>query len=126
MIEIGINFIQRKLLNIAMNKIETENSTYNFEVKEIPTVTSGMCYAIIPKGMTMQPYEDTMLLLIAKNTTLQNTEMTKVTIQISSNDSYHTIIQKIAQKNIISMKIDYISFYIMQLSTSKHLLQVGK
>ena len=104
-IELGINFFQRSLLSIGMNKIETENSIYNFEVKEIPTVTSGMCYAIIPKGMTMQPYEDTMLLLIAKNTTLENTEMTKVTIQISSNDSYHTIIQKInGMKNSILEK----------------------
>ena len=88
-----------------MNKIETENSTYNIEVKEIPTITSGMCYAIVPIGMTMQPYEDTMLLLIAKNTTLENTEMTKVAIQISSNDSYHTIIQKInGMKNSILEK----------------------
>ena len=104
-IEIGINFIQRKLLNIGMNKIETENSTYNFEVKEIPTVTSGMCYAIVPIGMTMQPYEDAMLLLIAKNTTLENTEMTKVTMQISSNDSYNTMIHKInGMKNSILEK----------------------
>ena len=104
-IGLGINFYQRNLLNIGMNKIETENSIYNFEVKEIPTVTSGMCYAIVPIGMTMQPYEDTMLLLIAKNTTLENTEMTKVTIQISSNDSYNTIIHKInGMKNSILEK----------------------
>ena len=104
-IGLGINFFQHNLLNIGMNKIETENSIYNFEVKEIPTVTSGMCYAIVPIGMTMQPYEDTMFLLIAKNTTLENTEMTKVTIQISSNDSYNTIIHKInGMKNSIFEK----------------------
>ena len=38
-------------LNIGMNELKTENSIYKFEVKEIPTHISGMCYAIFPMGI---------------------------------------------------------------------------
>ena len=84
------------LLNVGMNEVKTENSIYKFEVKEIPTHVSGMCYAIIPIGISMQPDEDTMLIYVARNNTLDNEEMTKVTIQISSNDSYVTILYKVS------------------------------
>ena len=82
-------------LKLGMNEIETENSIYKYEVKEMPA-TKGMCYAIIPMGVSMQPYEGTMLVAIARNNTLNNEEMTKVTIQISSNDTYNTVVHKIS------------------------------
>ena len=82
-------------LKLGMNEIETGNSINKFEVKEMPAIL-GMCYAIIPMGVSIQPYEETMLVAIAKNNTLHNEEMTKVTIQISSNDTYNTVIHKIS------------------------------
>ena len=82
-------------LKLGLNEIETENSIYEYEVKEIPA-NMGMCYAIIPMGVSMQPYEETMLVVIARNNTLNNEEMTKVNIQISSNDTYNTVVHKIS------------------------------
>ena len=98
--KIGLSLLMSELsepmyLKLGMNEIETENSIYKYEVKEIPA-TIGMCYAIIPMGVSMQPYEGTMLLAIARNNTLNNEEMTKVTIQISSNDTYNTVVHKIS------------------------------
>ena len=82
-------------LKVGMNQIETENSVYKYEVKEIPA-TIGMCYAIIPMGISMLSYKETMLVAIARNNTLNNEEMTKVTVQISSNDTYNTVLHKIS------------------------------
>ena len=82
-------------LKLGLNEIETKNSIYKYEVKEI-VGTRGMCYAIIPMGVSMQPYEGTMLVAIARNKTLTNEEMTKVSIQISSNDTYNTVVHKIS------------------------------
>ena len=39
------------LLKAGMNEINTGISIYKFEVKEIPTHITGMCYAIIPIGI---------------------------------------------------------------------------
>ena len=39
----------------------------------------------------MQPYEETLLLAIARNECADNKEMEKVILQISSNDTYSTI-----------------------------------
>ena len=52
----------------------------------------------------MQPYQDTLMVLIAKNDTLDNKEMTRVTIQISSNDTYNALTHKIsgAKNNVRS------------------------
>ena len=44
----------------------------------------------------MQPYQDTTVVLIAKNNTLNNDEMTSVTIQISSNDTYNALLHKMS------------------------------
>ena len=41
------------LLKLGMNEIKTEDSIYKFEVKEIPTHTHGMCFAIIPIGISI-------------------------------------------------------------------------
>ena len=99
--KIGLSLLMSELsepmyLKLGMNEIETENSIiYKYEVKKIPT-TIGMCYAIIPMEVSLLPYEGTMLLVIARNNTLNNEEMTKVTIQISSNDTYNTVSHKIS------------------------------
>ena len=83
------------LLNIGKNEIKTEDSIDKFEVKEFPTHISGMCYTIFPIGVSMQPDEETMLIYIARNNTLNTEEMTKVAIQISSNDTYNTIVHNV-------------------------------
>ena len=44
----------------------------------------------------MQPYQDTTVVLIAKNNTLNNDEMTSLTIQISSNDTYNALLHKMS------------------------------
>ena len=41
-------------LNLGMNEIKTENSIHKFEVKEIPSNLFGMCYAIIPMGISIR------------------------------------------------------------------------
>ena len=40
-------------LKLGMNEIKTGNSVYKFEVKEFPTNIVGMCYAIIPMGISI-------------------------------------------------------------------------
>ena len=42
-----------QVLKLGMNEIKTEDSIYKFEVKEIPTHVYGMCYAIIPMGISI-------------------------------------------------------------------------
>ena len=41
-------------LKLRMNEIKTDFSIYQFEVKEIPTIFFGMCYAIIPMGISIR------------------------------------------------------------------------
>ena len=40
-------------LKLGMNEIKTENSIYRLEVKEFPTNLVGMCYVIIPTGISI-------------------------------------------------------------------------
>ena len=40
-------------LKLGMNEIKTENSIYKLEVKEFPTNLVGMCYVIIPTGISI-------------------------------------------------------------------------
>ena len=42
-----------QVLKLGMNEIKTEDSVYKFEVKEFPTHLHGMCYAIIPMGISI-------------------------------------------------------------------------
>ena len=40
-------------LKLGINEIKAGNSIYKFEVKEIPTNIVGVCYAIIPMGISI-------------------------------------------------------------------------
>ena len=40
-------------LKLGINEIKTENSIYKLEVREFPTNIVGMCYAIIPIGISI-------------------------------------------------------------------------
>ena len=44
----------------------------------------------------MQPYQESMVVLVARNNTLNNDEMTSVTMQISSNDTYNALLHKMS------------------------------
>mgnify|MGYP002053348083 FL=1 len=66
------------LLNVGRNEIKTENSIHQLEVKEMPTLMSGMCYVIIPMGIYLKPYEEWMQIIVARNNTGDNEEMKKV------------------------------------------------
>ena len=44
----------------------------------------------------MQPYQESMVVLVARNNTLNNDEMTSVTIQISSNETYNALLHKMS------------------------------
>ena len=95
-IRVSLKFVEPTLLKLGMNEIKIENSIYKFEVKEMPTQTSGMCYVIIPMGISLQPYKESMFIGIVRNETTENKEMTKVDIQISSNDTYLTFDHKVS------------------------------
>ena len=99
------------LLNVGSNEIKVKNSIYKFKVKEIPTQSYGMCYAIIPNGMFLRPYKETMYIAIARNVTADGKEMKKVTIQISSNDTYDTINQSISGMKNMKIERDLTSGY---------------
>ena len=75
------------LLNFGINEIISKDFTYKFEVREVPTFVYGMCYAIIPIDIYLQPFADFIPFIIAKNNTENNKEMEEVTIQISSKGS---------------------------------------
>ena len=57
----------------------------------------------------MQPYQDQVMVLIARNDTLDNNEMTRVTIQISSNDTYNALIHKISGSKNSVLETDFTS-----------------
>ena len=57
----------------------------------------------------MQPYQDTFVVLVARNNTLNNEEMTRVTIQISSNDTYNTLVHKISGIKKSILETDFTS-----------------
>ena len=97
------------LLKVGVNEIKTENTIYKFEVKESPTQSYGMCYAIISMGMSLRPYKETMFLAIAKNNTEDNKEMKKVVIQITSNDTFYTINQSISGMKNKKIELEFTS-----------------
>ena len=90
-----------------MNEIVTGEAITKYDVKEISTL-NGMCYIIIPKEIFMTPYVDSLTLLIAKNSTLNKDKMDEVMVQISSNETFHTIFQPVPAINneIFSIKFD--------------------
>ena len=56
----------------------------------------------------MQPYQEMMVVLVARNNTLNN-EMTRVNIQISSNDTYNALIHTISGVKNSILETDFTS-----------------
>ena len=53
-IGVGLSISEPTLLELGINEIKTEDSIYKYEVKEIPSHIYGMCYAIIPIGISIR------------------------------------------------------------------------
>ena len=75
-----------------MNEIVTGRGIRKYDVKEFTSLNYGMCYIIIPKEIFMTPYLDYLKILVAKNDTSKKDKMEKVMVQISLNNTFHTII----------------------------------
>ena len=82
-------------LKVGMNEIIKDKTINKYQVKESFTETYGMCYSIIPIETFMIPYVDTFSILIARNITFWRDELDTVVIQISSKDTYHTLLNDI-------------------------------
>ena len=82
-------------LKIGMNEVQKENTINKYKVIESFTETYGICYSIIPMENFMVPYVDTFSMLIARNVNFWRDESDTVVIQISSKDTYHTILNDI-------------------------------
>ena len=80
-----------KSLMLGMNEIVAGKAIKKYDVKEVPTSAYGICYAIIPNDIFMKPYVDRLTLLLAKNNTSKEDKMDEIMVQISSNDTLHTI-----------------------------------
>ena len=86
-------FFKLTTLHIGINDIMEGKNAYKFEVKEsVWTMDHGQCYIIIPDQVFLRPYEDYLSLSIAKNNTPDNDELRKIKIQISSKDTFNTLI----------------------------------
>ena len=97
-----------KSLKVGMNEIVTGKIVTKYDVKEISTPTYGMCYIIIPSEIFMTPYVDYLTLLVAKNSTLNKDKIDEVMVQISSNDTFPTIMDSAPaiDNEVISMEFD--------------------
>ena len=82
-------------LKVGMNEIIKGNTINKYQVKESFTETYGICYSIIPNEAFMIPYVDTFSILIARNITFWRDAFDTVVIQISSKDTFHTILNDI-------------------------------
>ena len=79
-------------MTIGINEIVTGRGLRKYDVKEFTSINYGMCYIIIPNEIFMTPYIDYLNLLVAKNDTSKKDKMEKVMVQISSNNTFHTIL----------------------------------
>ena len=97
-----------KSLKVGMNEIVTGKILTKYDVKEISTPTYGMCYIIIPSEIFMTPYVDYLTVLVAKNSTLNKDKIDEVMVQISSNDTFPTIMDSAPaiDNEVISMEFD--------------------
>ena len=89
-ITVSKEYLKPLVLEVGMNEINGQR----YHVKQNPTNKYGMCYVLIPDQMWMKPYQDTFLITIFRNITLENMDMNRVFLQISSNETYNTINHK--------------------------------
>ena len=116
-ISISANLAKPKPLKVGRNEIKEKGIIQSFQVKENPTYGIGMCYVIIPDQLLIRPFH-TLTISIARNLTDGNDEISKLFIQISSNDTFNTInfktstiVNEVMEEEFVSndtyMNIDY-------------------
>ena len=66
-----------------------------------------MCYVILPDQMWMRPFQDDFLITIYKNISLKNIDMEKIFLQISSDDTYNTIISEMTGLKNEVLELDF-------------------
>ena len=93
---------------VGMNEIVTGRGIRKYDVKEFASISYGMCYIIIPNEIFMTPYVDYLNILVAKNETSNKDKMEKVMVQISSNNTFHTILDSAPgiENEMISREFD--------------------
>ena len=117
-ISISGDLSKPKPLEVGKNEIKEGGVIRRFQVKESPSIYNGMCYIIIPDEILMRPFHDTLAISIARNLTDGNDEISKLFIQISSNDTFNTInfktstiVNEVMEEEFVSndtyMNIDY-------------------
>ena len=104
-----VGFAKPIPLMVGMNEIKIENTSYMFEVMEVPTVPDGFCYIIIPDQVFMRPYQDMLALSIARNITKENEDMRKLLIQISSKETFNTLSTKMSGMKNFFIEEDFIA-----------------
>ena len=113
-ISISGDLLVPKPLKVGRNEIKEKGIIRSFKVKENPTYGIGMCYVIIPDQILMRPIQDTLTISITRNLTDGNDEISKLFLQISSNDTFNIINVKTSDvmeygfvSNDTYLKIDY-------------------
>ena len=91
--QIGINFHwhstpNRTVLTIGHNQVTYEEMMETFDVKEVPSVSYGMCYVILPVKSFIIPTDYWYQVSIATNKTLD----AKIRIQFSSADNFNAML----------------------------------
>ena len=91
--QIGINFHwhstpNRTVLTIGHNQVTYEEMMQTFDVKEVPSVSYGMCYVILPVKSLIIPTDNWYLVSIATNKSLD----AKIRIQFSSADNFNAMV----------------------------------
>ena len=86
-----------------------EMNGQKYHVKENPTNKNGMCYVVIPDQIWMRPFEDTLLITIFRNITSENKDMNQIIIQVSSNDTYNTVNEKMTSLTNTMLEQEFLS-----------------
>ena len=76
-------------------------------MEDNPTHSYGMCYVIIPKQLFVKPFQDTLIISIAKNITSENEDMDKILVQISSKDTFNTLNDEMSGLENPKEKLDF-------------------
>ena len=119
-ISISSDLSKPKPLKVGRNEIKEGGIIRSFQVKGNPSNYYGMCYVIIPDQILLRPFHDTLTISITRNLTdgAKDDEISKLFIQISSNDTFNTINSKtvrqlndVIEQELVSndhyMSIDY-------------------
>ena len=78
-------------LKIGMNTIFWHGKNRVFDVREVPTIFSGLCHVILPHDVSSEP-GDRFTFEFFSNITLEEDQLSEIKIQFSSKDAYLNIV----------------------------------